>query len=95
MGRNLAEMHALTWPFAGEYDLASDTIKLFDDGYADWFVSDVRLWPAEDFQPCFVMNDYDPGNVTVDSRHGEWRVTGIFDLRIDGITGNGFRYQVQ
>src|SRR5215211_5892242 len=32
------------------------------------------------FQPCFVMNDYNPGNVLVDRLHGTWQVTGLFDL---------------
>lgn len=35
---------------------------------------------AHAFQPCFVMNDYNPGNVLVDRIHGSWRVSGLFDL---------------
>ena len=42
MGRNLAQMHALTWPFAGDYDLTSDTIRPFGGGFPQWLVSDVR-----------------------------------------------------
>lgn len=108
MGRNLARMHAPTWPFAGGYDLASDTIQPFSGGFVPWLISDVRQWlkkaqahrsvTADDvawieqtisgaqsallveFQPCFVMNDYNPGNVVVDRVRGEWRVTGLFDL---------------
>src|SRR5437773_1333822 len=99
----------LIWPFAGEYDLTSNTIQPFGEGYPQRFVADVRRWlalahghgaatTADDviwteqvirdvqsalavgFQPCFVMNDYNPGNVLVDRVHGEWRVTGLFDL---------------
>ncbi len=109
MGQNLAQMQTLTWPFAGEYDLASNTIQPFGERYPQWFVADVRRWlalarghgaatTADDviwtervirdaqsalavgFQPCFVMNDYNPGNVPVDRVQGEWRVTGLFDL---------------
>ncbi|MEZ4731212.1 MAG: hypothetical protein R3E79_29185 [Caldilineaceae bacterium] len=32
------------------------------------------------FQPCFVMNDYDLGNVLDGQVNGNWRVAGIFDL---------------
>src|SRR5262249_3758367 len=46
LGQNLAQMHALTWPFAGEYDLASDTIQPFGEGYAEWLVADVQQWLA-------------------------------------------------
>lgn len=108
MGQNLARLHALTWPFAGDYDLASDTIQPFAQGFAQWLVADIRRWLAAArqhgattegdvawtermigdaqsalavaFQPCFVMNDYNPGNVLVDRVHGAWQVTGLFDL---------------
>ena len=109
LGRNLAQMHALTWPFAGEYDLTSDTIQPLRAGYPKWLVADVRRWLAlargngamttdddvtwtegvirdtqsalaVSFQPCFVMNDYNPGNVLVTRGQGEWQVSGLFDL---------------
>jgi hygromycin-B 7''-O-kinase len=109
MGRNLVQMHTLTWPFAGEYDLTSNSIQPFGEGYSQWLVADVRRWLAlarghgaattaddviwteqvirdaqsalaVDFQPCFVMNDYNPGNVLADRVQGEWHVTGLFDL---------------
>jgi hygromycin-B 7''-O-kinase len=44
MGRNLAEMHTLTWDFAGHYDFASDTIQSFSEGFARWVISDVHSW---------------------------------------------------
>ena len=34
----------------------------------------------EDFTPCFVMQDYKPGNMTVDMIDGEWQITGLFDF---------------
>lgn len=109
LGQNLAQLHTLTWPFAGEYDLASNTIQPFTGGFTQWLMSDVRRWLAlacensnattaddvawaesiidkaqaalaVEFQPCFVMNDYNPGNVVVDRVHGTWQVTGLFDL---------------
>jgi aminoglycoside phosphotransferase (APT) family kinase protein len=109
LGQNLAQLHALTWPFAGDYDLASQTIQPFGRGFAQWIVADIRGWLdkargngtattaddvawtervigeaeaalAVEFQPCFVMNDYNPGNVLVERVHGTWQVTGLFDF---------------
>lgn len=109
LGQNLAQLHGLTWPFAGEYDLASNTIQPFAGGFAQWIIADVQRWlalalghgsatTADDVhwtesvidaaqaalavecQPCFVMNDYNPGNLLVDRVHGTWQVTGLFDL---------------
>lgn len=109
LGRNLAEVHALAWPYAGEYDFATNTIQPFGEGYPEWLGRDVRRWMAlargngaattqddidwteqvigdaqaalaVDFQPCFVMNDYNPGNVLVDRVQDTWCVTGLFDL---------------
>ncbi|CAA9293838.1 MAG: hypothetical protein AVDCRST_MAG93-4108, partial [uncultured Chloroflexia bacterium] len=117
LGQNLAHMHQLTWPFAGEYDLASDTIQPFDEGLARWIIADTRRWlakartnglatTADDvvwtehviaeaqpalenaFLPCFVMNDYNPGNVLVECSHGTWQVSGLFDL-MEYYFGNG------
>jgi hygromycin-B 7''-O-kinase len=108
LGHNLVHLHQLTWPFAGAYDLVSDGIEPFSEGFAQWIVADIRRWldsarangvaTTEDdilwveqviekahsalacpFQPCFVMNDYNPGNVLVSHVHG-WRVSGLFDL---------------
>jgi hygromycin-B 7''-O-kinase len=108
VGRNLGHMHELTWAFSGEYELASNTIQPFGQGYAQWFVDDSRRWvglcqdqgfmAADDvvwaeqvitaaksalavpFRPCFVMNDYNLGNILVDCVDGEWRVSGVFDF---------------
>lgn len=32
------------------------------------------------FQPCFVLQDYKPDNLLVTHEHGQWRVSGVFDL---------------
>ncbi|CAN5709837.1 hypothetical protein BH10CHL1_BH10CHL1_28040 [soil metagenome] len=117
LGQNLAQLHALTWPLAGDYDLTSHTIQPFNGGFAQWIVADTRRWLAlarengtatttddvawterviddapsalaVEFQPCFVMNDYNPGNVLVDRVHGAWQVTGLFDL-MEYYFGNG------
>jgi hygromycin-B 7''-O-kinase len=117
LGQNLAHLHQLTWPFSGEYNLASDTIQPFDEGFARWIVADTRQWlakartnglatTADDavwtehviaqaqsaleraFLPCFVMNDYNPGNVLVERIDGTWHVSGLFDL-MEYYFGNG------
>ena len=118
LGQNLAQLQALTWPFAGDYDLPSHTIQPFPGGFAQWIAADIRTWLAKAganaaaapattagdlawtervleeaapalavaFQPCFVMNDYNPGNLLVaqapgaEGVHGAWQVTGLFDL---------------
>lgn len=42
----------------------------------------------EEFIPCFVMQDYKPGNMIVDIVGGRWQVTGIFDL-MESYFGHG------
>jgi hygromycin-B 7''-O-kinase len=44
LGQNLAGLQALTWPFAGDYDLASQTIQPFSGGFAKWIAADIRSW---------------------------------------------------
>lgn len=108
LGHNLVQLHQLTWPIAGAYDLPSNSIQPFDEGFAEWIITDVRRWLAaaqangettpddsvwveqvisaahsalaQVFQPCFVMNDYNPGNLLVSHVNGSWRVSGLFDL---------------
>jgi hygromycin-B 7''-O-kinase len=109
LGYNLVHLHQLTCPFAGAYDLTSDGIEPFSQGFAQWIVADIRRWLvaarangvatteddilwveqvieradsvlAHPFQPCFVMNDYNPGNVLVNHVHGSWQVSGLFDF---------------
>jgi hygromycin-B 7''-O-kinase len=42
LGETLAELHRLTWPYVGDYDLARDDIKPLEQGYADYQVAHVR-----------------------------------------------------
>lgn len=48
----------------------------------------VNDWLLADFQPCFVMQDYKPGNMLVDEAKGSWQVTGLFDL-MESYFGHG------
>jgi len=59
-----------------------------DIAWTEQVISDAQPALAVDFQPCFVMNDYNPGNVLVERVQGEWRVTGLFDL-MEYYFGNG------
>lgn len=117
LGDNLAHLHQLTWPEAGMYDLAADTIQPFEEGFAQWIVTDIRRWLAaaqangpatttadslwieqvideahaalaHEFQPCFVMNDYNLGNLLVQRFGDAWQVSGLFDL-MEYYFGNG------
>ncbi|MFN8487978.1 MAG: aminoglycoside phosphotransferase family protein [Caldilineaceae bacterium] len=117
LGQNLVHLQQLTWPVAGTYDLISDRIQPFEQGFAQWIVADIRGWlaaarangPATTtadslwieqmidkahtalayaFQPCFVMNDYNLGNLLVKRFHDAWRVSGLFDL-MEYYFGNG------
>ena len=40
MGSTLALIHQVTWQFAGEYDMAANTIRPFSEGYPAWFAGD-------------------------------------------------------
>ena len=42
MGTTLAHMHSLTWSCAGEYDLATDTIRPLGADHAEWIISRMR-----------------------------------------------------
>ena len=46
MAENLALVHELTWPFAGSYDLVTDTIAPITESWADWVTAEVREWLA-------------------------------------------------
>ena len=47
MGETLAELHRLAWPYAGQYDLATGTIRPFDTPYGEWVLSRIRLFVRE------------------------------------------------
>jgi hygromycin-B 7''-O-kinase len=109
LGETLADLHALTWPFAGAYDAREDQVIPFPGGYGAWVIEriegflvealaypnhtppDDTVWARDliargrdalaiPFQPCVVMEDYHPGNVTITGEDGRWRVSGVFDL---------------
>ena len=42
LGETLAELHGLTWPCVGNYDLARDAIAPLEQDYADSLVADVH-----------------------------------------------------
>jgi len=44
LGENLREVQAATWPSAGLYDLATRTIKPFEDGFAAWITTELWQW---------------------------------------------------
>lgn len=39
MGTTLAHMHTLVWPYAGEYDLETNTIQPLGKSYGEWIIS--------------------------------------------------------
>lgn len=44
LGANLRAVHAVTWPRAGRFDLASGTVRAFEGGFAAWIVGELRRW---------------------------------------------------
>lgn len=42
LGKNLHEIQKVTWPTTGRYDLKTKTIKPFEDGFAEWIVTELR-----------------------------------------------------
>jgi hygromycin-B 7''-O-kinase len=42
VGESLRHIQKATWRFAGQYDLASKTIKPFDGGFEDWLLGELR-----------------------------------------------------
>jgi aminoglycoside phosphotransferase (APT) family kinase protein len=44
LGRTLAEIHRVRWPFPGQYDLATDDIRPLDAPYGDWVAEKARDW---------------------------------------------------
>jgi aminoglycoside phosphotransferase (APT) family kinase protein len=108
LGANLANAQALYFPAAGKYDLGTDTIQPYPQGYEAWVRTDMNdrleegrqygcvtkederwvydvlaqgrgLWDGN-WQPRFVQNDYQLGNMVVQESGEGWRVSGLFDL---------------
>jgi len=44
------------------------------------YLNENLTYLSNDFQPCFVMNDYNPGNMLINNCNNEWIVSGLFDL---------------
>jgi hygromycin-B 7''-O-kinase len=42
MGTTLARLHALTWPYSGEYDATTDTIQPLSVDHGEWIISRMR-----------------------------------------------------
>lgn len=109
MGETLADLHALTWPYAGRYDTATAQVMPYPNGYDAWVIERIEQYLSEaralsnhttqadvdwaealiakahdalavPYQPCVVMEDFHPGNVTVVRAEDGWRVGGVFDL---------------
>ena len=55
--------------------ITADDVRWFDDVVADTASAWAGAW-----QPCFVQNDYQLGNLNVEQIDGRWRVSGQFDL---------------
>jgi aminoglycoside phosphotransferase (APT) family kinase protein len=51
-----------------------------DLAWVESVLADTRDALRVPFDPCFVMEDYKPGNLVVSDKSGEWRVSGVFDL---------------
>lgn len=44
LGENLHAIQEAKWPTAGRYDLTTETIKPFKDGFAAWLISGLYQW---------------------------------------------------
>lgn len=42
MGETLHKIHLVRWEFAGEYDLTTQTIQPFEDGFENWLIRELR-----------------------------------------------------
>lgn len=42
MGETLACLHTLTWPHAGQYDVATDTVPPLGEDFGEWLISRIR-----------------------------------------------------
>jgi hygromycin-B 7''-O-kinase len=59
-----------------------------DITWVEGLLTDGHKALQEDFQPCFVMEDYKHGNMLVARKSGIWSVSGLFDL-MEGHFGDG------
>lgn len=59
LGRTLAEIHRVTWPFPGQYELASDDITPLNMPYGDSVVAQTRDWVGKARQQSDRTTDAD------------------------------------
>jgi hypothetical protein len=48
--------------------------------WVEKLITDAQDALDDTFEPCLLMEDYKEDNVVVTQQHGEWRVSGVFDL---------------
>lgn len=58
----------------------SDATIAADIAWVDEIIANAQSALRTPFQPCFVMNDYNLGNIAIQSVNAAWRVSGVFDL---------------
>lgn len=51
-----------------------------DIRWVEDLIADAQDALDDTFEPCLLMEDYKEDNVVVTQEHGEWRVSGVFDL---------------
>ena len=49
-------------------------------GWVEELIESAKDALDNDFQPCFVMEDYKDGNVVLQNDRSKWSVSGVFDL---------------
>ncbi len=47
LGETLADLHALTWPFAGRYDATTETVEPLPKSYGAWVIERIEGYLAE------------------------------------------------
>lgn len=52
LGENLREIQRVPWQFAGQYDLKTQTIVPFQDGFGNWLVNELRqlVYQSQSYQ---------------------------------------------
>jgi hygromycin-B 7''-O-kinase len=60
------------------YNVAATTPE--DIHWVEDLIADAQDTLDDTFEPCLLMEDYKEENVVVMQQHGEWRVSGVFDL---------------
>jgi hygromycin-B 7''-O-kinase len=82
--RITAKIRHMLWQAASYNDRTSSS----DMAWAEEVIEGAKAALDDDFQPCFVMEDYKDANVVLDHNQGKWSVSGVFDL-MGGCFGDG------